>query len=220
MLSILPKHKGTDHLKAQLRSKLSQLTADVERASTGTRGGETDPFSLPKEGDGRATLVGPTNVGKSLLLNRATGARTRVGAYELTTQEPVPGIWVYGGIHIQLVDTPPVSNAATQGRLFGLLRNSDVFVIVVDLALEPVVQAKGVLAQLGEWGFRMLKRGEEQDDESPLIAKSTIIVGNRADIQGSLDRFQDLEAEFAEHYPVVMASAEEGVGLEESGRSE
>ena len=35
MLQIMPKHKGTDHLKAQLRSRLSKLMADLETASGG-----------------------------------------------------------------------------------------------------------------------------------------------------------------------------------------
>ena len=92
MLPIMPKHKGTDHLKAQLRSRLSRLMAELDGPSAGRRGGRPEPFSLPKEGGGRATLIGPTNVGKSLLLARATGARTKVGAYALSTQEPVPGM--------------------------------------------------------------------------------------------------------------------------------
>ena len=74
MLAIMPKHKGTDHLKAQLRARLSRLVAELEGPSKGPRAGRTEPFSLPKEGGGRATLVGHSNVGKSLLLARATGA--------------------------------------------------------------------------------------------------------------------------------------------------
>ena len=92
MLAIMPKHKGTDHLKAQLRSRLSKLMAELEGGSSkGPSGGRTEPFSMPKEGGGRATLIGPTNVGKSLILNRSTGARSRVGAYELSTQEACSG---------------------------------------------------------------------------------------------------------------------------------
>ena len=59
--------------------------------------------------------------------------------------------------------------------------------------------------------------GEEQGEDSPQIAKPTILVGNRADIDGSLDAFQDFETAFAERYPIVMASAEEGVGLDDLG---
>ena len=217
MLAIMPKHKGTDHLKAQLRARMSRLVAELEGPSRGQRGGRTEPFSLPKEGGGRATLVGPTNVGKSLLLTRATGAQTRVGAYALSTQEPVPGMFPYEDMYIQLVDTPPISNPNTQSRLYGLLRSSDVFVVVVDLSLDGVSQVREVFSELEQWGFRLLGREEEADDESPWMAKPTILVGNKADIPGSLDQLQELEAAFGDTYPVVMASAEEQVGLEELG---
>ena len=217
MLAIMPKHKGTDHLKAQLRARMSRLMADLEGASRSSRAGRTEPFSVPKEGGGTATLVGPTNVGKSLLMAKATGAQTKVAAYALTTQEPVPGMWSCMGIQVQLVDTPPISSPGTQGRLYGLLRNSDVFVVVVDLALDPVVQTEEGFSELGAWGFHLLAREEERDEASPWLAKPAIVVGNRADLEGSLDAFQELEATFAEKYPVVMASAEEGVGVAELG---
>lgn len=215
MLAILPKHKGTDHLKAQLRSRLSRLMGDLEGQSRGPRGARTEPFSLPKEGAGRATLVGPTNVGKSLLLAKATGAQTRVGAYALSTLEPVRGMFPFRDIHIQLVDTPPISNPGTQSRLYGLLRNSDVFVVVVDLVLDAEAQVRDVFYQLEQWGFLFLARDEERQGGNPWLAKPTILLGNKADIDGSLDRFQELEAAFGARYPVVMASAQEQVGMAE-----
>ena len=215
MLSIMPKHKGTDHLKAQLRARLSKLMAELEGQSRGPRSGGAEPFSLPKEGGGRATLIGPTNVGKSLLLARSTGAQTRVGAYALSTQEPVPGMLPHKDIYIQLVDTPPISNPGTQSRLYGLLRYSDVFVVVVDVSLDPVAQVREVFSAMEEWNFRLLGREEERGDDNPLLAKPTILVGNKADIQGSLDQFQNLASEFEGRYPVVMTSAEESVGLDE-----
>ena len=217
MLAILPKHKGTDHLKAQLRARMSRLMAELEGPSRGPRTGGPEPFSLPKEGGGRATLVSPTNVGKSLLLSKATGAKTRVGAYAQSTQEPVRGMLPYKDIYIQLVDTPPISNPSTQSRLYGLLRNSDVFVIVVDLGLDAVGQVRTVFSELEGWGFRMLGRQEEGDEENPQLTKATVLAGNKADLHGSLDQFQELERTFGDQYPVVMASAEEEVGLEELG---
>jgi ribosome-interacting GTPase 1 len=217
MLAIMPKHKGTDHLKAQLRTRMSRLMAELEGASHSSGGGRTEPFSLPKEGGGRATLVGPTNAGKSLLLTRATGAQSRVGAYALSTQEPVRGMLPYKDMHVQLVDTPPISNPRTQGRLYGLLRNTEVFVVVVDLSQDSISQAREVFSELEQWGFRLLTRGEDGGEEDPSLTKPTILVGNKADLHGSLDQFQALEADFGDMYPVVMASAEEGVGLDELG---
>ncbi len=217
MLSIMPKHKGTDHLKARLRSRLSQLTAELEGPSKGPSGGRTEPFSLPKEGGGRATLVGPTNVGKSLLLAKATGAQTRVGAYALSTQEPVRGMLPHKDIQIQLVDTPPISNPGTQSRLYGLLRNSEIFVIVVDLTMDPVAQTAEVFEALGEWGFRLLTRGQTLNAHDQSLDKPTIVVGNKADIPGALDALQELEQAYGEDYPVVLTSADEVVGLDDLG---
>ena len=216
MLSIMPKHKGTDHLKAQLRSRLSKLMADLDGgASKGPASGRTEPFSMPKEGGGRATLIGPTNTGKSLMLNKSTGARSKVGAYALSTQEPVPGMLNYEDVKIQLVDTPPISNPSTQGRLYGLLRNTDVFVVVVDLAMDAVAQADEVFTALGEWNFTMLGRDEMRESRNPWLDKPTILVGNKADIPGALDQYLELEDAYGDRYSVVMASAEEEVGFDE-----
>jgi ribosome-interacting GTPase 1 len=217
MISIMPKHKGTDHLKGQLRGRLSRLMAELDGPSRGPGGGRTEPFSMPKEGAGRATLVGPTNAGKSLLLGKATGAKTRVGGYALTTQEPVNGMLPYKDIYIQLVDTPPISNPRVQGQLYGLLRNTDVFVVTVDLTMDAVAQVREVFSQLEQWDFRLLASDEEPGQESPWLAKPTILLGNKADVDGALDQFQELEREFGSRYTVVMASAEEGVGLDELG---
>ena len=219
MLAIMPKHKGTDHLKAQLRGRLSRLLVELEEPSGPKRAGRTEPFSLPKQGGGRATLVGPTNVGKSLLLSRATGAQAKVGAYAGSTQEPVPGMLPYQDVRIQLVDTPPISNPSTQGKLYGLLRTSDVIVVVVDLTLDSVGQVREVFSDLELWGFRLLGPEDEPDDENPILDKPAILVGNKADVGGSLDQLQELESAFGDDYPVVMASAEEGVGLDELGEA-
>ena len=217
MLAIMPKHKGTDHLKAQLRSRMSRLMTELEGSSGGAGSRRTEPFSLPIEGGGRATLVGPTNVGKSLLLNKATGAQTRVGSYAQSTQEPVPGMLPYKDMFIQLVDTPPISNPSTQSRLYGLLRNTDVFVVVVDLVTDSVAQVRSVFSELEQWGFRLLGREEDRNGGDQWLSKPTILVCNKADLHGALNQFQELEEVFGDRYPLVMASADEEVGIEELG---
>ena len=39
----------------------------------------------------------------------------------------------FENIHIQIVDTPPLAEGRLESRLFGLIRNADVLVMVVDL---------------------------------------------------------------------------------------
>ena len=217
MLAVMPKHKGTDHLKAQLRPRMSKLMEELEGPSRGSRSGNVEPFSLPKQGAGRATLVGPTNVGKSLLLSRATGAHSKVGSYALSTLEPVPGMLSFEDIRIQLVDTPPITNHSNQGRMYGLLRMSDALVVVVDLSMDPVPQVVAVFQTLKEWGFQLQGKANGHRDPGSELAKPVIILGNKADIPGSLDSFQLLDSEFGESYPVLMVSAEEEVGIDELG---
>ena len=217
MLAVMPKHKGTDHLKAQLRSRMSKLMEELEGPSRGSRLAKVEPFSLPKQGAGRATLIGATNVGKSSLLSRATGAHSKVGSYALSTLEPVPGMLSFEDIRIQLVDTPPITNLSNQGRMYGLLRMSDVLVVVVDLSMEPVSQVVAVFQALEEWGFLLLGKDNDHRDSGSELAKPVIIIGNKADIPGNLDTFQLLDSEFGGSYPVLMVSAEEEVGIDELG---
>ena len=217
MMAIMPKHKGTDHLRAQLRARLSRHMAELEGPSRGAAG-RVEPFSMPKEGAGRAALVGLPNVGKSLLLARATGAQARVAGYPFTTQEPMPGILRFENVPIQLVDTPPISHSRIQGRLYGLLRNSDVFVVVIDLSLDTVAQAQEVFDELEQWGFRLLEKAQGQASEESPLRKPTLLAGNKGDLAGALDQFQRLEEAYGDSFPVLLLSAAEGVGLEELAR--
>ena len=216
MLQIMPKHKGTDHLKAQLRSRLSKLMGELE-ASSGGKSGRTEPFSLPKEGAGRVTLIGETNVGKSLITSKSTGAKTKVGAYELSTQEPVPGMYPYLDIYIQMVDTPPINNRSTQSRLYGLLRTSDIFIFVADLTNNPIMQIEKYLSELSEWGFKLINHIDKTPKTNLMTTKPTIILCNKADIPGALDEYQNIEQKYSHKFPIIMTSAYEEVGLSDLG---
>ena len=151
-------------------------------------------------------------------MSSTTGARTKVGAYELSTQEPVPGMYPYSDIYIQMVDTPPITNRATQSRLYGLLRTSDIFVFVADLTNDPIAQTEESFSELSEWGFNLIGPNIEINEEvDQYTSKPTIIICNKADIPGALDEFGAMDDRFGSHYPVLMFSAEENVGEEELG---
>ena len=160
-------------------------------------------------------MIGPANVGKSMLMSKATGAHSKVGSYALSTLEPVPGMLPFEDIYIQLVDTAPIDNLSTQGRLYGLLRMSDVIVVVVDLSGDPVSQMQEGFQALEEWGFELLGKDSSWEDRDTELGKPVIIVGNKADVPGSLDNFQLLESKLGESYPLVLVSAEEEVGFDD-----
>ena len=80
MLAIMPKHKGTDKLRADLRKRLSYLR-DESLKRTGAR--RSQLFDIDRTGAGQVVLVGFPNVGKSQLLGALTQAKPEVGIYLL-----------------------------------------------------------------------------------------------------------------------------------------
>jgi len=106
MLSVMPKHKGTDHLKADLRKKLSRLK-DFGAQKKG--GSHVDIFHVPRGGAGQIVLIGTPNCGKSSILAALTNAKVNVADFPFSTNGPVPGMVMFEDIQIELVDMPPIT---------------------------------------------------------------------------------------------------------------
>ena len=123
MLAVIPKHKGTEKLQAEIKGRLAKLRSAEERHPS-AKG--TDPFHVPREGAGQAALVGYPNVGKSSLVGALTRAKVAVGDYPFTTALPQAGMMPYRGIQIQLVDTPPILADEMPTGLAGTFRLADV----------------------------------------------------------------------------------------------
>jgi hypothetical protein len=163
-------------------------------------------------------LIGPPNSGKSSLLAALTGAKARVGEYPFTTQVPEPGMLRFENIHIQIVDTPPLSEGRLESRLFGLMRNADLLVAVVDLGANPVMQVEAVLRLLRQWGIKPLGPSDDAEADCEQADKRLVVAANKADLGGALDAFRPLLASYGGRFSVVHTSASQAVGLEELGR--
>ncbi|MGC9359324.1 MAG: GTPase [Anaerolineae bacterium] len=148
MMSLVPKHKGTDKLRADLRRRLSELRRAPRSQKAGAR--YVSPYAIGKEGAGQVVLVGAPNTGKSALVSVLTHAKPEVADYPFTTWEPTPGMMPYGDIQIQLVDTPPLNAEYVEPGLLDLIRRADLVLIVVDLQANPVDQFEETLALLRE----------------------------------------------------------------------
>ena len=74
MLRVMPKHKGTDKLQADLKSRIARLKRQPEK-----KGASHGPsYRVQKEGAGQVALVGPPNSGKSALVAALTHAEPEV----------------------------------------------------------------------------------------------------------------------------------------------
>ena len=203
MLAVIPKHKGTEHMRADLRTRLARLLDEMEAPPAGKRGA-VSPWSIRKEGAGRAVLVGPPNSGKSALLARLTGAAAKVGAYPFTTELPLPGVMRVGGARIQMIDTPPLAPRHSEPALFGLLRTADVVVPVVDLSAGPAEQLQALCAELESRGISLMGPDASEPPEG-WTASRAVIAATKADLPGALDVLPDLERA-ASGLPVVPVS--------------
>src|SRR3954471_2236966 len=132
MWALVPKHKASEKLQAELKTKLSEAREEVEREKRSPKKGGVS-YKTPRQGAGQYILLGAPNAGKSLLVTRLTRATPEVAAYPFTTREPVPGMMRWEDVQVQLVDTPPVTADFMEGYLSSLVRVADAVLLVVDL---------------------------------------------------------------------------------------
>jgi len=235
LIGTVPKHKGTDKLRADLRRRLSQLRKEAIRKKKGGRG---DLYVVPREGAAQLALVGFPNSGKSSLLACLTKAAPVIAEYPISTLTPLPGMMPYEDIQFQLVDLPPIGNEATDGWVSGILRYKDALLLIVDLTEDPEVQAELLIEQLGRWNIKIITehplptppplRGRAGVGRKPLnaelrtfvgISKRAIIVANKNELSGTGSSFIRLKERYEHFCPCISVSAKKKDNIEELKRA-
>jgi ribosome-interacting GTPase 1 len=144
-MSLFPKHKGTENLRAQVKRKISLLKREIEEKKQKKAGAVGPKVFVEKEGDAQIVILGPTNVGRSSLLSTLTNSKVAVLDYPYTTTEPTPGMFNYQDLQLQMVETPAIMEGSSEGGAWGLqtltsARNADGLVLMVDLTQNPAEQ--------------------------------------------------------------------------------
>ena len=138
MLAIMPKHKGTDHLRADLRTRISKL--EKIRSSKRTKSRAESRFMVEREGAAQVVVVGPPNCGKSSLVSALTNAPVEIADYPFATGLPTPGMMNFEDVGIQIVDMPPITQDFLQWWQSALVRSADLTILVCDLASDSVLE--------------------------------------------------------------------------------
>jgi len=207
MLSTIPKHKGTEKMQADLKSRIAKL-----RKGSGDKKGakRADWFHVEKQGAGQVAVFGAPNAGKSALVNALTGLPTTVAPYPFATAAPAAGMMPFEEIQIQLVDTPPLV-PDSPAWVYHILRTADLAVWLVDLSddalLDEVDETKNLLA-----GARITLAPSEE-----LHFLKTMICGSKCDDPAAGDRLAILKEMLGDE-EILPVSVVSGAGLEELKR--
>jgi ribosome-interacting GTPase 1 len=179
MLAVMPKHKGTDHLKADLRRKLSKLKeAPVSKG----RGKRVDIFHVQRSGVGQIVLLGVPNSGKSSIVAALTNAKVNAADFPFATTAPVPGMVQFEDVQIQLVDMPPITaDYITPGQV-GTYRNCDLIAIVIDLSAEIKEQMDICLDFLESRSLLIDAETPPVDQQGNMLGKMVFCICTKSDI--------------------------------------
>lgn len=175
MLAVMPKHKGTDGLRAELNSKIAKLKKEAKKKPQARR---LDLTHVPKMGIAQVVLMGAPNTGKSTLLAELTNADPEIASYPFTTQKPDVGMIEYENVQIQLVDTPPLYENFHPPWLLALGRSSDILIGLIDgRKVNPTKELNLLLNRLEGGSIFLESRDYYKGDE--LMKKRGFIIISR-----------------------------------------
>lgn len=207
MLAVIPKHKGTEHLQADLKKKLSKL-----RSGEGSKAGakHVDVFHVPPGGAGQVVLFGMPNCGKSSIVGALTNAPVRIEAFPFATDKPVPGMAYFEDVKIQLVDMPPITADYAPPGMVNTLRGCDLIAIVIDLAGEVLEQMEVCLRYLDEHRLLLDNTADENDADGNPLGRKTFILCTKCDLApaGTLETLCELTERQFDYIRVSPVSGE------------
>lgn len=214
MLREIPKHKGTDHLQAQLKSKISKVRKDLQDGGK-KAGKKTRGVRIPRQGAGTAVILGGPNAGKSQLLKTLTHATPEVAPYPFTTHAPMPGMMPWEDVTVQLVDTPPITTDFFESYMYGIIRGSELVLLLVDLGNDSgIEQCQELLDRLNRSKSRLAKESYLSEEDVGLSFTRTLLVPNKIDLPEAAERLKLLHELIPLDLEVFPISATQGTGIE------
>lgn len=213
MLALLPKHKGTEKLQADLRQRISKLDNDAHRQHGAAH--RFDPGHVRHEGAGQWVLIGPPNAGKSALVAALTHARPEVAPYPFTTRLPQPGMMAFEDVQVQLVDTPAISAQHTEPYMTNLVRNADGVMIVLDSTADDVgVSLEACRGVLERARVRPASSPDDGEPQPTWVTHPVFVVTCRKDLDPDGTFAALAKDATGDVLPFFTVSSETGEGLD------
>ena len=185
MLAVMPKHKGTDKLQAELRKKISRIKEEKEKTD---KKAEYNPYKIKKEGAGQIILLGYPNTGKSSLLAELSNAPVEVANYPFTTNKPRAGMIQYEDVQIQVIDTPPLVPEDVPGPMIGAIQRAAFPIIMIDAASGKCLdQLSGTIDFLRD---KRIVLDEVPEGVKAFTPSDLVIFASKVDVEGAEDNLE------------------------------
>ena len=228
MLRTIPRHKGTEHIQADIKSRIRQLTEELSAPHKGpARSGPT--HTARREGAAQVCLIGPPNSGKSSLHAALTGSKAEIGPFPYTTRESLPGMLPFEDVAFQLIDLPPISPERMEPWIADLLRATDAAWLVVDLS-DPACSdhVQLMCALLAQRRITLSEQwpGIVSPTAAPAVGRDsgdvpdpfsvrlpTLLLANKSDLDPEPDEVRILEELTGVRFPAMATSATTGAGI-------
>ncbi len=207
LLSIMPKHKGTNRLEGDIKRKIAKLKDEFLKSKS-SGGKRTNIFHIEKEGSAQVVIIGEPNVGKSSLLLKLTNATPQIADYPFTTKIPQPGMMNYNNVQIQLIDTPPYTREEIPGWLSDIVRRADAVILVVDLSKDDIIeQIECCIEMFHRKRIAFVKEETSvEQKEIGLVFKPLLIIGNKSDIIDINEMKKILNELYNDKHKIIFSS--------------
>lgn len=216
MWTEIPKHKASEKLQAELKTKISDTKKELEkeRRSPSKKGGVS--YKIPHQGAGQVVVLGAPNAGKSSILRKLTRATPDVAPFPFTTREPSAGMMSWEDARVQLVDMPPITADYMEGYISGMVRAADACLLLVDLADDDgPFTAQAVVDRLAEVKAVLIGTPPADPDDPTIEYVKTLLVATKCDADGAADRLEIVREMFGDRFPIHTVDLETGTKLED-----
>ncbi|MDD5542541.1 MAG: 50S ribosome-binding GTPase [Acidobacteriia bacterium] len=214
MMAVIPKHKGTEKLQADLKRKFAKLQTEGEKKHGASK--VSSLYTVIREGAGQVVLLGAPNVGKSSILARLTNATPEIGDYPFTTRMPQPGMMPFENIQIQIVDMPAIAPEIYHPWMGNIVRQADDTFLVVDLSSDDLLDEVDTVLQLLKSSHLELVNAlpPKSESGSSLTCCRTMILANKFDSVAASENLKILQEFFGSQFEILPVSTVSGEGLE------
>ncbi len=213
MMALIPKHKGTEKMRADIRRRLAKLRIESQKKHGASKASAM--YTVQRDGAGQVILAGGANTGKSSLMARLTNAAPDIGDYPYTTRLPQPGMMPYENVKIQLVDMPAIDPNFYEPWVGGIVRQGDLVLLVADLSSDALLdEIDEVLTLLGDSRIQLIGGAASDTGSGPVESRRALLAANKYDAAGAMQSLDILKEFFGNRFPILAVSAVSGEGLE------